>query len=119
MILTVKELAKYLRVNTTTVYRLMSTRQIPGFRVGSDWRFDLDAIDRWCSEGEQAAVSSSPAPAADEGGAPGPGFSGLLVDARFVRREGQGTQSGLRSPCRGLNRYENAGSGVLIRSENS
>jgi excisionase family DNA binding protein len=57
-ILTVKELAKYLRVHTTTVYRLMSTRQIPGFRVGSDWRFDLDAIDRWCSEGEQAAVST-------------------------------------------------------------
>ena len=57
-ILTVKELAKYLRVHTTTVYRLMSTRQIPGFRVGSDWRFDLDAIDRWCSEGEQAAVSA-------------------------------------------------------------
>ena len=57
-ILTVNELAKYLRVHPTTVYRLMSSRQIPGFRVGSDWRFDLDAIERWCSEGEQAAASA-------------------------------------------------------------
>jgi excisionase family DNA binding protein len=55
-ILTVKELAEYLRVHPTTVYRLLSTKQIPGFRVGSDWRFDLDAIDRWSSEREQAAV---------------------------------------------------------------
>ena len=49
-ILTVKELSEYLRVHPTTIYRLLGTKQIPGFRVGSDWRFDMDMIDRWCSE---------------------------------------------------------------------
>ena len=55
-ILTVKELAEYLRVHPTTVYRLLHNRQIPGFRVGSDWRFDINMIDRWSSE--QTAVSA-------------------------------------------------------------
>jgi excisionase family DNA binding protein len=57
-ILTVTELSEYLRVHPTTIYRLLRAKQLPGFRVGSDWRFDLDAIDRWRSEKEQAAVST-------------------------------------------------------------
>jgi excisionase family DNA binding protein len=55
-ILTVRELSEHLRVHPTTVYRLLRSRQIPGFRVGSDWRFDIDMIDRWSSE--QTAVSA-------------------------------------------------------------
>jgi excisionase family DNA binding protein len=55
-ILTVRELSEYLRVHPTTVYRLLRAKQIPGFRVGSDWRFDMDMIDRWRSEEEQAAA---------------------------------------------------------------
>jgi len=49
-ILTVRELSEYLRVHPTTVYRLLREKQIPGFRVGSDWRFDIDMIDRWVLE---------------------------------------------------------------------
>jgi excisionase family DNA binding protein len=55
-ILTVRELSEHLRVHPTTVYRLLRSRQIPGFRVGGDWRFDIDMIDRWSSE--QTAVSA-------------------------------------------------------------
>jgi excisionase family DNA binding protein len=55
-ILTVRELSEHLRVHPTTVYRLLRNRQIPGFRVGSDWRFDLAMIDRWSFE--QTAVSA-------------------------------------------------------------
>jgi excisionase family DNA binding protein len=57
-ILTVQELSEYLRVHPTTIYRLLRTKQIPGFRVGSDWRFDTETIDRWSSE--QAAASTRP-----------------------------------------------------------
>ena len=57
-ILTVRELSEYLRVHPTTIYRLLRTKQIPGFRVGSDWRFDTEMIDRWSSE--QAAASTRP-----------------------------------------------------------
>jgi excisionase family DNA binding protein len=50
-ILTVREVSEYLRVHPTTIYRLLRLKQIPGFLVGSDWRFDIDTIDRW-SRGE-------------------------------------------------------------------
>jgi excisionase family DNA binding protein len=55
-ILTAQELSEYLRVHPTTIYRLLRAKRIPGFRVGSDWRFDIDMIDRWRSEGEQATA---------------------------------------------------------------
>jgi excisionase family DNA binding protein len=46
-VFTVKELAKYLRVHSTTVYRLAKNGQLPGFRIGSDWRFRAEDVDRW------------------------------------------------------------------------
>jgi excisionase family DNA binding protein len=46
-ILTVSELAEYLLVHRTTIYRLLRKGKLPGFRVGSDWRFHLDAIKQW------------------------------------------------------------------------
>jgi excisionase family DNA binding protein len=55
-VLTVRELSEYLRVHPTTVYRLLRARQLPGFRVGSEWRFSIDMIDRWRSGEEQASV---------------------------------------------------------------
>jgi excisionase family DNA binding protein len=46
-ILTVSELASYFRVHQATIYRLLKSREIPAFRVGSDWRFDRETIDEW------------------------------------------------------------------------
>jgi excisionase family DNA binding protein/PAS domain S-box-containing protein len=46
-LLTVKEVAAYLQVNQTTIYRLVRKSQIPSFKVGGDWRFNLDSIDEW------------------------------------------------------------------------
>jgi len=57
-VLTVRELSEYLRVHPTTVYRLLRAKQLPGFRVGSEWRFSVDMIDRWRSEEEIASVGS-------------------------------------------------------------
>jgi nitrogen PTS system EIIA component len=45
--LTAQELAAYLRVNRSTVYRLLKKGQLPGFRIGNEWRFRVDEIDRW------------------------------------------------------------------------
>ena len=55
-ILTVRELSDYLRVHPITIYRLLSTKQIPAFRIGSDWRFDINSIERWCSQEAPTAV---------------------------------------------------------------
>jgi excisionase family DNA binding protein len=46
-ILTVSELAEYLHVTKTTIYRALREGKLPGFRVGSDWRFKVDAIEQW------------------------------------------------------------------------
>jgi excisionase family DNA binding protein len=49
-IMTVGELADYLRVHPATIYRQLKLGQLLAFRVGSDWRFNVEAIDRWCLE---------------------------------------------------------------------
>ena len=46
-VLTVRELADYLKVHPSTVYRLLRERQLPAFKVGSDWRFNREEIDHW------------------------------------------------------------------------
>jgi len=46
-ILTVGELSEYLRVHRSTVYRLLKRRELPAFKVGSDWRFNVESIDQW------------------------------------------------------------------------
>jgi excisionase family DNA binding protein len=45
--LTAQELAAFLRVNRSTVYRLLKRRDLPGFRIGSEWRFDAAEINQW------------------------------------------------------------------------
>jgi len=47
-IMTVKELSGYLKVHPSTVYKMLRAGDLPAFRVGSDWRFNADAIDQWC-----------------------------------------------------------------------
>ena len=46
-VLTVQEVSSYLRVHPSTIYRMLKRNQLPAFRVGSDWRFTVEAIDKW------------------------------------------------------------------------
>lgn len=46
-VMTVKDVADYLRVNQRTIYRLAVDRKLPGFKVGTTWRFKRVDIDRW------------------------------------------------------------------------
>jgi excisionase family DNA binding protein len=43
-IVTAKEVGKYLKLTGSTIYKLALTGEIPGFRVGKSWRFDMDEI---------------------------------------------------------------------------
>jgi len=45
--LTVEELSDLLQVHRSTIYRLLREGKLPGFRVGSDWRFSVEAIEEW------------------------------------------------------------------------
>lgn len=46
-IMTVKDIAAYLKLNERTVYRLASSAKIPAFKVGTSWRFKKEEIDNW------------------------------------------------------------------------
>jgi excisionase family DNA binding protein len=54
-VMTVREVSAYLHVHPSTIYRLVKQRQIPAFQVGSDWRFNVETIDRWCRQKENAS----------------------------------------------------------------
>jgi excisionase family DNA binding protein len=54
-VMTLEEVATYLRVHPSTVYRLLKKKQLPAFKVGSDWRFNQESIDRWRSDAENDA----------------------------------------------------------------
>ncbi|MDR2803764.1 MAG: PTS sugar transporter subunit IIA [Treponema sp.] len=49
-ILTIEEVAKYLRVSERAVYDWAQTGEIPAGKIGTVWRFKRDAIEQWASE---------------------------------------------------------------------
>jgi excisionase family DNA binding protein len=48
-ILTVRQLATYLNMASVTIYRLAARGELPGTKVGGQWRFHKQAIDEWLS----------------------------------------------------------------------
>jgi excisionase family DNA binding protein len=66
-VLTTDEVASVLRVDTTAIARAISNGELPGNRIGGDWRVDLGALRRWL-----------------QGRYPGPGtFSGPPAQAAY------------------------------------
>jgi len=51
--LTVKEVAKYLKLSTDLIYKLAQQGRIPASKVGSAWRFRKEKIDRWMDANEK------------------------------------------------------------------
>ncbi len=52
-IITMKELADYLKIAEKTAYRFALEKKIPGFKVGTAWRFRKKEIDEWIKEKEK------------------------------------------------------------------
>ena len=51
--LTTDELCQYLKLPKPTLYWLLGKGQIPGAKVGRQWRFNKDSIDKWMEEKEK------------------------------------------------------------------
>ena len=49
-LMTVQEMADYLRVTKKTIYRLLERGGIPAIKVGHQWRFDKTLIDEWLQQ---------------------------------------------------------------------
>ena len=52
-IMTPNEVAEYLHIHYTTLYRLIRRGKIPSFKIGSDYRFRRDEIEKWIAEKER------------------------------------------------------------------
>jgi excisionase family DNA binding protein len=45
--MTADEVAEYLRVNRTMIYRLLKRKELPGFKIGTDFRLRRVGVDEW------------------------------------------------------------------------
>ena len=50
-LMTVKEVAYYLKISISKVYAMANAREIPAVRVGKSWRFKQEIIDDWIQQG--------------------------------------------------------------------
>ena len=49
-ILTLKEVAAYLKLAEKTAYKLAAEGKLPGFKVGGSWRFKREDIESWIEQ---------------------------------------------------------------------
>lgn len=58
-ILTIKEIADYLKVTERTIYRLAAAKQMPAFKIGGSWRFSRQDIDSWIKQQSTECLSTN------------------------------------------------------------
>lgn len=56
-IMTLKEVAKYLKLAEKTAYRLAAEGKLPGFKVGGSWRFRKDEVEK-LTKGEMSGIKT-------------------------------------------------------------
>jgi excisionase family DNA binding protein len=44
---TVKQVAEHLQLSEAKVYAMARAGELPATKIGSQWRFDLDEVDKW------------------------------------------------------------------------
>ena len=49
-ILTIDEVAAYLRLKPQTIYKWAQEKRIPAVKLGKEWRFRKSILDRWLDE---------------------------------------------------------------------
>ncbi|MEQ3636469.1 helix-turn-helix domain-containing protein [Alcanivorax sp.] len=54
-IMTLKEVAGYLKLAEKTAYRLAADGKLPGFKVGGAWRFRREDMERWIADKKKEA----------------------------------------------------------------
>ena len=56
VMMTLEEVAGYLRLHTSTIYRLVRAGVIPGVKIGGQWRFNQERVDKWLARQEAASA---------------------------------------------------------------
>lgn len=66
-ILTIKDVADYLKVTERTIYRLAGAKKIPAFKVGGTWRFSRIDIDSWIKQQSAGSPERAASKASNKG----------------------------------------------------
>ncbi len=45
--LTLEQIAEYLQMSTSSIYKMAQAGKIPAYKVGRQWRFKKEEIDAW------------------------------------------------------------------------
>jgi len=54
--LTLEQIAEYLQMSTSSIYKMAQKDKIPAYKVGRQWRFKKEAIDQWVEQGRLPKV---------------------------------------------------------------
>ena len=54
--LTLEQIAEYLQMSTSSIYKMVQAGKIPAYKVGRQWRFKKKEIDRWVEKNKFAKV---------------------------------------------------------------
>ena len=57
VMMTLEEVAGYLRLHNSTIYRLARAGVIPGVKIGGQWRFNQERVDTWLAQQEAASAA--------------------------------------------------------------
>ena len=91
-IMTIEEVATYLRVSERTVYDWAQKGQLPGGKLGTTWRFKRADIENWVNR--QLGAASAPSSSQGSGL-----LSKLLAPERVVFLEGGEKENALKTLC--------------------
>ncbi len=80
-IMTTREVAEYLKLHEITIINHAAKGIIPGIKIGSRWRFDKQAIDKWISGGQKKAPQKSKK------------ISTSVTDSKIIKKSRKGIRS--------------------------
>jgi len=80
-IMTTREVAEYLKLHEITIINHAAKGIIPGIKIGSRWRFDKQAIDKWISGGQKKATQKSKK------------ISTSVTDSKIIKKSREGIRS--------------------------
>ncbi len=58
-IMTVEEVANYLRLSEAKIYQMARSGGVPAIRIGKSWRFKKDMLDAWLRQQTQDAKGTT------------------------------------------------------------
>ena len=55
-LMTLSEVARYLRCHPSTVYKLLRKGGLPGIQVANEWRFKRSLINDWIQQQQEVRI---------------------------------------------------------------